>query len=232
MGSIILYNVIFALTGLAISPFMVALIKRYSNEEKIIDKDFFNDVKFDWKVALVTSLLIILLLYFLGISEKFFLYSVLSIILVIEAFVDIKAKILPNSLNFIGFLIGITYTYITCVRDIYAGLDLLLGMVTGAGVFLLIALFALIVYRREGMGLGDVKLMGMLGLFFGFANIVQIFILSFFVAAIISIVLLATKIKKTTDYIAFGPFIVIATVVTMIIPASKSVEYLMSVMRK
>lgn len=232
MGSIILYNVIFALTGLAISPFMVALIKRYSNEEKIIDKDFFNDVKFDWKVALVTSLLIILLLYFLGISEKFFLYSVLSIILVIEAFVDIKAKILPNSLNFIGFLIGITYTYITCVRDIYAGLDLLLGMVTGAGVFLLIALFALIVYRREGMGLGDVKLMGMLGLFFGFANIVQIFILSFFVAAIISIVLLATKIKKTTDYIAFGPFIVIATVVTMIIPASKSVEYLMTVMRK
>ena len=108
----------------------------------------------------------------------------------------------------------------------------LLGMITGAGVFLLIALFALIVYRREGMGLGDVKLMGMLGLFFGFTNIIQIFILSFFVAAVISIILLATKIKKTTDYIAFGPFIVIATVVTMIIPASKSIEYLMTVMHK
>lgn len=232
MGSIVLYNVIFALTGLAVSPFMTALIKRYSREEKIIDKDFFNDVKFDWKVALVTSLLIILLLYFFGVSEKFFLYSILSIILTMEAFVDIKAKILPNSLNFAGFLIGIVYTYITCIRDIYAGLDLLLGMLTGAGVFLLIALFALIVYKREGMGLGDVKLMGMLGLFFGFTNIIQIFILSFFVAAVISIILLATKIKKTTDYIAFGPFIVIATVVTMIIPASKSIEYLMTVMHK
>ena len=232
MGSVVLYNVIFALTGLAVSPFMTALIKRYSREEKIIDKDFFNDVKFDWKVALVTLLLIILLLYFFGVSEKFFLYSILSIILTMEAFVDIKAKILPNSLNFAGFLIGIVYTYITCIRDIYAGLDLLLGMITGAGVFLLIALFALIVYRREGMGLGDVKLMGMLGLFFGFTNIIQIFILSFFVAAVISIILLATKIKKTTDYIAFGPFIVIATVVTMIIPASKSIEYLMTVMHK
>lgn len=232
MGSVVLYNVIFALTGLAVSPFMTALIKRYSREEKIIDKDFFNDVRFDWKVALVTSLLIILLLYFFGVSEKFFLYSILSIILTMEAFVDIKAKILPNSLNFAGFLMGIVYTYITCIRDIYAGLDLLLGMITGAGVFLLIALFALIVYRREGMGLGDVKLMGMLGLFFGFTNIIQIFILSFFVAAVISIILLATKIKKTTDYIAFGPFIVIATVVTMIIPASKSIEYLMTVMHK
>ena len=217
---------------MAVSPFMTALIKRYSREEKIIDKDFFNDVRFDWRVALVTSLLIILLLYFFGVSEKFFLYSILSIILTMEAFVDIKAKILPNSLNFAGFLIGIVYTYITCIRDIYAGLDLLLGMITGAGVFLLIALFALIVYRREGMGLGDVKLMGMLGLFFGFTNIIQIFILSFFVAAVISIILLATKIKKTTDYIAFGPFIVIATVVTMIIPASKSIEYLMTVMHK
>ena len=92
MGSVVLYNVIFALTGLAVSTFMTALIKRYSREEKIIDKDFFNDVRFDWKVALVTSLLIILLLYFFGVSEKFFLYSILSIILTMEAFVDIKAK--------------------------------------------------------------------------------------------------------------------------------------------
>lgn len=230
MGSIIFYNVIVALTSLAVSPFMVALIKRYSNEEKVLDKNFFCDVKFDWKVALITAFLNIGLLYFFGISEKFFLYSVLSIILVMEAFIDIKAKILPNSLNFIGFLIGITYAFIVSVRDVYAGLDLLLGMVTGAGVFLLIALFALIVYRKEGMGLGDVKLMGMLGLFFGFTNTIQIFILSFFVAAIISVILLATKIKKTTDYIAFGPFIVIATVITMIIPASVSMQYLMNVM--
>lgn len=230
MGSIIFYNVIVALTSLAISPFMVALIKRYSNEEKVLDKSFFSDVKFDWKVALIIAFLNIGLLYFFGISEKFFLYSVLSIILVMEAFIDIKAKILPNSLNFIGFLIGITYAFIVSIRDIYVGLDLLLGMITGAGVFLLIALFALIVYRKEGMGLGDVKLMGMLGLFFGFTNTIQIFILSFFVAAIISIILLATKIKKTTDYIAFGPFIVIATVVTMIIPASVSMQYLMNVM--
>ncbi len=230
MGSIIFYNVIVALTSLAISPFMVALIKRYSNEEKIIDKGFFSDVKFEWKVALTISLLNILLLYFFGISEKFFLYSVLSIILVMEAFIDIKAKILPNSLNFVGFLIGITYAFVVSVRDIYAGLDLLLGMVTGAGVFLLIALFALVVYRKEGMGLGDVKLMGVLGLFFGFTNTIQIFILSFFVAAIISIILLITKVKKTTDYIAFGPFIVIATVITMIIPASVSMQYLMNVM--
>ena len=231
MSSIIFSNVIFALSSLAISPFMVALIKRYSNEEKILSKDFFNDVKFDWKVAIVTAFLIIGLLYFFEISEKFFIYSILTIILVMEAFVDIKAKILPNSLNFVGFLIGIVYAYVNCVRDIYTGLNLLLGMITGAGIFLLIALFALVIYKKEGMGLGDVKLMGMLGLFLGFTNTIQIFILSFFVAAIISVILLATKVKKTTDYIAFGPFIVIATIITMIIPASISMTYILSVLK-
>ena len=78
--------------------------------------------------------------------------------------------------------------------DVYVGVDLLLGMFVGAGIFLLIAAFALIAYRKEGMGLGDVKLMGMLGLFFGMKNIFQIFILSFIIGAVVSIILLLFKI--------------------------------------
>ncbi len=232
MGSIIFYNILFGITALAISPFMVALIKRYSNEEKIFSKGFFKDVRFDWKVALITSLWVIALFYAFGISETFFIYSILAVILVMEAFVDIRAQILPNSLNFIGFLVGISYAYIVSVRDIATGMNLLLGMFTGAGIFLLIAGFALIVYRREGMGLGDVKLMGVIGLFFGFMNTIQIFILSFLVAAIVSIILLITKIKKTTDYIAFGPFIVIATAFTMFFPASVSMSYVINLLQK
>ena len=102
-------------------------------------------------------------------------------------------------------------------------------MIAGAGIFLLIALFSLLVYKKVGMGLGDVKLMGMLGLFFGFANTVQIFVLSFLIGAIISIFLLVTKIKKSDEYIPFGPFIVMASFITMIIPASTMVNWLLTV---
>jgi leader peptidase (prepilin peptidase)/N-methyltransferase len=65
------------------------------------------------------------------------------------------------------------------------------------------------------MGGGDIKLMGVLGLFFGMKSIMQIFVVSFLFASIISIFLLVTRIKKKNDYIAFGPFIVLATFVTM-----------------
>lgn len=101
-------------------------------------------------------------------------------------------------------------------------------MFVGAGIFLLIGLFALVVYKKVGMGLGDVKLMGMLGLFFGFANTVQIFVLSFFIGAIVSIFLLITKKKKPNDYVPFGPFIVIASFITMVLPASTTIHWLLN----
>ena len=232
MGTTIFNFILVAVTTLAISPFMTAMIKRYSKEEKILTKELIKDARFDWKVSLITSLIIIALFYYFGVSVTFFLYSFLTVIIVMEAFVDIKAQILPNSLNFVGFIVGIIYAYFTCLQNMLAGLNLILGLFTGAGIFLLIAAFALIVYKKEGMGLGDVKLMGMLGLYFGAINMIQIFILSFLVAGIVSIILLLTKIKKTTDYIAFGPFIVIATVITMFVPAQQMMTYISTYMMR
>ena len=54
--SIILYNILVAVVGLAMSPFITALIERYSEEKKIFTKEFWNDVKFDTKVAVSISI--------------------------------------------------------------------------------------------------------------------------------------------------------------------------------
>lgn len=228
--SIILYNILIAIVGLAMSPFVVALIEKYSKEQKVFTKDFMNHVKFDTKVSTAIPLSFIVLFYFFGPSIKFVLNAFISVLLIISFVVDTKAQIIPNETNFIGFLVGIVYAYIRFIIDDMLGVDSLLGMFTGAGIFLLIALLALILYRKVGMGMGDVKLMGMLGLFFGFANTIQIFALSFFIGAIISVFLLVTKIKKTDDYIPFGPFIVIASFITMFIPASTTAAWLVTIM--
>lgn len=68
------------------------------------------------------------------------------------------------------------------------------------------------------MGFGDVKLMGALGLYFGLSNIIVITLVSFLIGAILSIILLATKIKKMDEYIPFGPFIVLGTFISMFVP--------------
>ena len=68
------------------------------------------------------------------------------------------------------------------------------------------------------MGFGDVKLMGALGLYFGLSNIIAITLVSFLIGAILSIILLATKIKKMDEYIPFGPFIVLGTFISIYVP--------------
>ena len=92
------------------------------------------------------------------------------------------------------------------------------GMLAGAGIFLAITLLGGLFYGKEAMGFGDVKLMAALGLLLGLSNIIIITLMSFLIGAILSIILLITKIRKTNEYIPFGPFIVIATFISIYVP--------------
>jgi len=79
------------------------------------------------------------------------------------------------------------------------------------------------------MGLGDVKLMGALGLYFGLANIIIVSLVSFLISAIISVFLLVTRIKKTDEYIPFGPFIAIGAFISIFVPYSAIVNILLNI---
>ena len=121
----------------------------------------------------------------------------------------------------IAFLYGTSNVAIT--------IDMLLGMLAGGGIFLAITLIGSLIYGKEAMGLGDVKLMGALGLYFGLSNIIIIAVISFLIGAVIGIILIASKIKKSNEYIPFGPFIVIATFICMFIPTEILLTMLMTI---
>ena len=99
----------------------------------------------------------------------------------------------------------------------------------GAGIFLAITVIGSLIYGKEALGLGDVKLMGALGLYFGMASIGIISIMSFFIGAIIGVILIVTKIKKSDEYIPFGPFIVIATFISIFVPFNLLAGTLMTI---
>lgn len=211
-------NVMVALFGLVLTPFMAGLVDLFCEGKKVTLKNIYSHRKFVPTMALITPILLLALFGRFDLSLQFFVYAFLTIILVMDAFADIKAQIIPNGLNFVGFLVGVVYIYITTINDAMAGVDLLLGMLAGGGIFGAIALFAYVVYKREGMGMGDVKLMTVLGMFFGIRNTIQIFVLSFFIGAVGSIFLMITRIKKGSEYMPFGPFIVMSAIITMFLP--------------
>jgi leader peptidase (prepilin peptidase)/N-methyltransferase len=145
-----------------------------------------------------------------GFNINFFKYSLLSITLLIMTFIDLNHSIIPDTLNAAIAIIGLIFMFIT-----KSYIDSFFGLLMGGGVFFLIVLISYLILKQEGMGMGDVKLMSGLGLIMGFKNTLLIFILSFLIGAIISIILLAVKKKTKKDYIPFGPFIAMATYLTI-----------------
>jgi len=218
---------------IVISPLLKGLVNKFVEEDKLEEEENKKRNKknkieekskvkfvpeFDWKITGLTVLAEIILFIKFGVTAQFFVYSFLTLLLVIAMFADIKGYIIPNEINFVGFLAGIILTFLKFNVNVNSGLDSIAGMLVGFLVFLAIAGLSILLFKREGMGGGDIKLMGVIGLYLGFFNNIQVFILSFFIAAIISIFLLATKIKKTSEYIPFGPFIVISCFIMMFVP--------------
>ena len=138
-------------------------------------------------------------------------------------------QIIPNRLNLTIFEVGIVFAFLYGLSDVAITLKMIIGMLIGGGIFLLITLIGGALYGKEAMGFGDVKLMGALGLFFGQYDIIAITLVSFLIGAILSIILLVSKIKKSNEYIPFGPFIVIATFVSMYVPFEQIKAILMQI---
>ena len=132
--------------------------------------------------------------------------------------IDLKLQIIPNRLNLTIFEVGLLFTFVQGIYNINVGIDMLLGSLVGAGIFLIITLLGGIIAGKEAMGFGDVKLMGALGLFFGWMDMIAVSLISFLLAGIIIVGLLVSKKKKTDEYIPFGPFIVMAAFIVMIVP--------------
>lgn len=235
----IAYYVLVTILGLITGQFVDWINKRLPENKKIFTLEIFKQYKKEFKpnyILIFLNIIInIALLYILGIGETFISnldlikYIVLIPMLLSVVIIDYKFQIIPNRLNLTMFEIGLVFTFIYGLSNVAISINMMLGMLVGAGIFLIITLLGGIIYGKEAMGFGDVKLMGVLGLFFGLSNIIIIALLSFLIGAILSIILLLTKIKKADEYIPFGPFIVIGTFIVMFIPFNTILNVLLTI---
>ena len=91
----------------------------------------------------------------------------------------------------------------------------MIGLLVGGGTFLIVALLSMLILKKEGMGGGDVKLMGMIGLFLGWKLTALSILLSIYAGGLIGGLLLLLKIKKRGDAIPYGPFIAVGTLISI-----------------
>lgn len=235
----IVYYVIVAILGLFVGEFVHWMNKRLPEYKSVISKEFIEEHKINFKpnyiLMFLTSVIYVTLVYKFGIHQTLVAnldllkFMILTPMLLSAFIIDYKLQIIPNRLNLTIFEVGIIFVFLYGLSDVAITKNMLLGMITGGGTFLLITLIGGLFYGKEAMGFGDVKLMGALGLFFGFSNIIIITLVSFLIGAVLSIILLVTKIKKSDEYIPFGPFIVIATFISMYVPFEQIKMVLMQI---
>ena len=227
------------LFGLFVGEFVNWMNKRLPEEKKVISKDIFTEYKREFRpnyvLMIITSIIYIGILYRFGIHKGFIenlnliKYVILTPMLLSVVVIDYKLQIIPNRLNLTMFEIGLIVAFLYSFTDVAITINMLLGLLAGGGIFLLITLLGGLVYGKEAMGLGDVKLMGALGLYFGLTNIIIVALLSFLIGAVLSILLILFKIKKMDEYIPFGPFIVIGAFITIFVPYTVIVNILLNI---
>lgn len=229
----ILFYVLFAFIGGFIGQVIDYLNIAFLNERKVISKESFKKYKetfkVNYKLIVVNSCLYVALLYKFGMNLDFLRFAILTPMLISAFIVDYKIQIIPNRLNFTMFEVGIIFAFIFGIQNLNLAKDMFLGMIAGGGIFLLITLIGGLIAGKEAMGLGDVKLMGALGLFFGWYKILIISVLAFLIGAIISIIVLIVRKNREDGYIPFGPFIVVATFITIFVPTNLLFTILMKV---
>ena len=164
-------------------------------------------------VEFLTGLIYLIIYLIYGLSIQSLIYIILSSALIIIVFIDLNEQIVPDVISLpgivIGFILSFFVPYISFVNSA-------LGVVTGGGIILVIGLGGSLIFKKEAMGGGDVKLAAMIGAFLGWKYIIISLFLGFFLGALAGIFLILSKIKSREDVVPFGPFIVLGSFITLL----------------
>jgi len=161
----------------------------------------------------------------------FAVQSYLAAALIVCTFIDLEFRILPDEITISGIVLGLAcgaaFPFLyrgdlptdpwgilrsDHVRGVVAGL---LGGVVGAGMTYLVRVVGTWVYKKEAMGLGDVKFMGFLGAFLGWKGSFMTFLLGCLAGALFGIGHLLVRGRIRGVQVPFGPFLA-AGAMTMI----------------
>ncbi len=142
-------------------------------------------------------------------------YLFLINMLITLAYIDYKKRIIPNKILLIMLGIRIAFIAIECLlyKDLINSIVLsaFLGLITGSGVFL-IASFII----RNSLGMGDIKLMGVIGFYVGISDLFSCMLFSLIISLIVGCILIITKKITSKDFIPFAPFLALGTVLTLL----------------
>ncbi len=134
-------------------------------------------------------------------------YGFFVLLLVVVSIIDLRHRIIPDKALMVGVLVGAALLLwarpLPFTRSVVGGL-------AGFLMMLVIALAA-----RGGMGGGDVKLAGVIGFFLGPVGCLLALFIGFVSGAVVALSLVVFRTKGFRDFIPYGPFLALGSVVAL-----------------
>jgi leader peptidase (prepilin peptidase)/N-methyltransferase len=127
--------------------------------------------------------------------------------------IDLEHRILPNVITLPGIVVGFLFSFFMPP----GWFNSLLGILLGGGVLWAIAEGYYRIRGEEGMGMGDVKMLGMIGAFLGWQAMILTLIVSSLLGSIVGVAVIALKKGDMKYALPFGTFLALGAIFAAVV---------------
>ena len=218
-------NILFSLLGIGCAWLMILILNKMP-AKCFCDYDETPDERHNppraGKRALILSVLVLAsvfptLLSRFDLSLKTIMICLSCTVLVMIVLSDICYCIIPDEL----ICAGCVFATIGVFPEILSGADWatrlspVLGAAIGAGIIFLINCLGRLLYKKDALGMGDLKLMIVCGILCGTVGTVISMLIGIFAAGFWFAAAIALKRVRSEEYMPLGPFLVFGTIFTL-----------------
>lgn len=166
-------------------------------------------------VELATGLIFAFLYLGYGLSPELAVMAFYSCLFIVVFVIDLEHGLILNKVVYPAMIVALLlalypWPWLTqAIRPAIASAAL--GGAIGFALFLLIAIVS-----RGGMGWGDVKLVGLIGLVTGFPLIFFSIVLGAVLGGVVAVALVIARKRTFKETLPFGPFLALAAMITLL----------------
>jgi leader peptidase (prepilin peptidase) / N-methyltransferase len=184
-------------------------------------------------VELLTAVLFWACYHAFGLTTEALKWAIFSALMIVLVFTDMRERILPDVVNYSGFVAGLLLSLVTKPSDgtalwlanrmfdfpppapVLSLADALLGAAFGSGLLWLVAEAYFRLRGREGMGFGDVKMMLMAGAFLGLKRTLLTILVGSVLGSVLGLAFMLARRKESDYELPFGSFLGMAAVLVI-----------------
>jgi len=148
-------------------------------------------------------------------------YLIFCYALIVGTCVDLDHFIIPDTVSLGGCVFGVLASLaLPQIHETTSRMEALqasgIGLLVGGGGLLAISILGTLIFRKDAMGLGDVKLMGGIGALLGWEGVLFTIVAASTLGSLIGLVIIIKRSRKSGVPIPFGPFLAGGAVLFMI----------------